>query len=164
MEMNEEVMSLEQNKIKKRVFIARLTGYLILGLFIPAGFLIWRFNLFQQTSKLNIGGWGIVSIIFMAIFISKLARQAAECVDNEIAKQAILAVKNVFLPLLSVTLCLYAVGDFWKELINFFMILTICEPIAYALNPFPEFLKEKEDLKQENKLIKIIGLFWEKKK
>lgn len=158
------VITPEQKKMKMRVFASRLTGYLILGLFIPFAFLVWRFNLFQETDKLNIGGWGIVAIIFSSVFVAKLAGQAIECTDNFFIKQIIRAFKNVLIPLLAVTLCIYAVGDFWKELIHFFIILTICEPIAYVLNPFPEFIREKKKEKEESKILKIIGFFWDNKK
>lgn len=163
MEMNEQM-----NKSNKRsdiaFFISRLIGYIILGLVIPMSFLIWRFDLFSKTSKLNIGGWGVVVIIFTAVFIAKLAKQACEAIDNVFAKQIVDAVRKVLIPLLAATLCLYAVGDFWKELVNFFIALTICEPIAYVLNPFPEFLKEKEKEEKKSNLVKVLELFWEKKK
>ena len=164
MEMNNEMMTQEEKKTRIKVFIARLTGYIMFGLLFPFAFLVWRFGLFQQTSKLNIGGWGIVAIIFAAVFFAKLVKQAGDCIDSSLGKQSLQAVGKVFIPLLAVTLCLYAVGDFWKELINFFIILTICEPIAYVLNPFPEYLKEKEKEEQKTAVTKFIELFWEKKK
>ena len=127
-------------------------------------FLIWRFNLFSTTSGLNIGGWGMVVIIFTTIFLSKLAKQASQAVESELVKQILDAVRKVFLPLLAVTLCVYAVGDFWKELIYFFIVLTVFEPIAYVLNPLPEFLAEKEKEGRKNNLITILEIFWDKKK
>ena len=164
METNNEVMTQEEKKTKIKIFIARLTGYIMFGLLFPFAFLVWRFGLFQQTNKLNIGGWGVVAIIFAAVFFAKLVKQAGDCVESTFVKQVFQAIGKVLVPLLAVTLCLYAVGDFWKELINFFIILTICEPVAYVLNPFPEFLAEKEKEDKKNGLISIIELFWDKKK
>ena len=164
MEMKQEVMTQKEKKLNIKVFVAKLLGYIFFGFAIPFAFLVWRFQLFRQTSKLNIGGWGIVAIIFAAVFFIKLIKQTYDCVDSVFFKQVLQAVGKVLVPLLAATLCIYAVGDFWNELLNFFITLTICEPIAYILNPFPEYLKEKEDSSQENKMTKIIELFWEKKK
>lgn len=164
MEINNEVTTQEKKSPKVRIFILRMLGYMTFGLIIPLAFLIWRFGLFQQTSKLNIGGWGIVAIIFASVFFIKLIKQSEDCVDSLFLKQIFRSISKVFIPLLAVTLCVYAVGDFWKELINFLMVLTICEPIAYVLNPFPEYLKEKEKEEQTNTVTKIIGMFWDKKK
>lgn len=171
MEMNNEMnetKTQEEKKRKIKIFIAKLIGYIFLGLVTPIGFLIWRFQLFQQTSKLNIGGWGIVAIIFTAVFLNWLIKQATECIDSTFVQKIFQAIRKVLIPLLTITLCIYAVGEFWKELMVFFIVLTICEPVAYVLNPFPEYLKEKEeekdDSKQDSKMIKFIELFWDKKK
>ena len=60
-------------KMSKKTFWSRLILYITIGLFIPAGFLIYRFNLFTPTTKLNIGGWGIALIIFCAVFVTFFA-------------------------------------------------------------------------------------------
>lgn len=163
--MEEEKIQLKkQQKEKTRNFVLRLIGYILFGLVLPMGYLIWRFKLFSQTSKLNLGGWGIVLIIFTAVFFAKLIKQSIDTIESEVAKQCLNAIRKVFIPLLAVTLCLYSVGNAWEDLIKFFMILTICEPIAYVLNPFPTFLRQKEEEGAENKITKIIELFWDKKK
>ena len=70
-EMNNLII--KKSKIKSvRLFVLRLIGYISVGLIIPMVFLIWRFNLFSSTSKLNIGGWGMVVIIFTTVFLIKL--------------------------------------------------------------------------------------------
>jgi len=131
---------------------------------MPMSFLIWKFQLFSQTSKLNIGGWGVLVIIFTAVFIFKLMKQAENTIDSPVVIQSFEAIRKIFIPLLAVTLCLYAVEEFWNELIRFFVVLTICEPIAYVLNPFPKYLKEKEKAGEKSKITEIINLFWDKKK
>lgn len=162
-EMNN--LTIKKSKIKSvRLFVLRLIGYISVGLIIPMGFLIWRFNLFSSTSKLNIGGWGMVVIIFTTVFLIKLINKASQTVESELLKQIFNAIQKVFLPLLAVTLCIYAVGDFWQELIHFFIVLTICEPIAYVLNPFPELIAEKEKENKKNGLLNVIETFWDKKK
>lgn len=164
--MEQETTTVTQ-KVKtqnRAIFISRLIGYIIFMLFIPSLFLIFKFKLFEKKSGLNIGGWGMIVIILTAFVLFRLAKQASQSVDSILIKQLIDAFRKVLIPLLAATLCLYAVKDFWKELLNFFIILTICEPIAYVLNPFPELLKDKEDEKNKTKMIKIIELFWDKRK
>lgn len=166
-EIKIEEVPVEENDTRKKkiiIFISRLIGYVLVGLGCPVAFLIWKFQLFSTTTKLNIGGWGIVVVIMTAIFLSKLAKQAVEAIDSVLIKQILDAFRKVLVPLLAITLCLYSVGEYWQYLIYFFMILTICEPIAYVLNPMPELLKDKEIAKQENKILQIIETFWDKKR
>lgn len=155
-------------KMSKKVFWSRLALYITFGLFIPVGFLIYRFNLFTPTTKLNIGGWGIAAIIFTAVFVMKLAEMASALYEEGLIKSCIDSFRKVFMPLLAATLCIFAVGEFWKELLQFFIIITVCEPIAYVINPMPEFVgqinKERDDKKEESKLLNIFNLFWGSKK
>ena len=155
-------------KMSKKTFWSRLVLYILLGLFIPVGFLIYRFNLFTPTTKLNIGGWGIAVIVFSSVFIVKLAEQASKVLEDGPIRSCVDSFRKIFVPLLAITLCVFAVGEFWKELLQFFIVLTICEPIAYVVNPMPEFVgqleKEREDKKQESKLLNIFNLFWSSKK
>ena len=165
MEKQEQTLETQQvvNNINKKVFITRLVIYIMCGLIIPASFLIWKFNLFSNVSKTNIGGWGIVVIILTAVFLSKLAKQSTDVIESETARQAVDAFRKVLLPLLAVTLCLYAVGDFWQQLIQFFVILTIFEPIAYVANPMPQYVKQVKDEKKKNKIIELFNIFWGEK-
>ena len=155
-------------EMNKKIFWSRFTLYILIGLFIPVGFLIYRFNLFAPTTKLNIGGWGIVVIVFSAVFVSALAKQMVDILEDGIMKNIVNSFRKVLIPLLTVTLCIFAVGEFWKELLQFFIVITVCEPVAYVLNPIPELAKqvqeEREDKKQESKLLKIFNLFWSSKK
>lgn len=157
---------IEKKAKRKEVFkfIFRLLLYIAFGLAIPMGYLIQEFKLFSQTTALKLGGWGLVVIIFTAVFMSKLIKQSIDALESEFAKQCLNAIRKVLIPLLSVTLCLYAVGNAWDELIKFFIVLTICEPIAYIANPFPTFLSFKEDINQNEKMKKIIKMFWDNKK
>lgn len=155
-------------KMSKKTFWSRLILYITIGLFIPAGFLIYRFNLFTPTTKLNIGGWGIALIIFCAVFVTFFAKQMSMFLEEGLMKNIVDSFRKVLVPLLTATLCIFAVGEFWKELLQFFIVVTICEPIAYVLNPMPELAKqvqeEREEEKQESKLLKMFNLFWSSKK
>ena len=155
----------EKKKIKRKrqIFWTRFAFYIAIGLFIPVGFLIWRFQLFQSASHLNFGGWGVVAVLFTSIFLMVLSKQAVSSIESQIVKQAINAIRKIFLPLFAITMCLYAVKNFIDELIQFFVIITICEPIAYVINPFPEIVKEHEKDREKNKLVKFAEIFWSQK-
>ena len=157
---------MEENKNKKntRIFIIKLVIYIMVGFVIPFTFLVWRYNLFAKAEKLNIGGWGIIAIIFSAIFFAVLIKKASEAIENESYKQVFDGVRKIFIPLFAVTLCVYAMYDFWRQLVEFLAILTICETAAYIINPIPQKVKEKENLKEENKFIKMASIFWGSKK
>ena len=157
---------MEQKKEKRTkaiIFWTRFFIYIVFGLVIPISFLIWRFDLFSSTNKIKFGGWGILAIILMAIFMINLSKQTEECFENGIEKQIIRAIRKVFIPLLSVTLCLWAVSDFINELIQFFIVITMCETIASMVNPMFDLAKEHKEGRIENKMIKMAKIFWSNK-
>lgn len=125
--------------------------------------MIWRFKLFSSQNKINFGGWGIVCTIVFAVFMVNLAKQAEKCVEQSIQKQVIISIRKVFIPLLTVTLCLWEASDFIKELVQFLVVLTICETISYISNPMFDLVKKHENDKEENKMIKIAKIFWSSK-
>lgn len=148
-------------KHNKLIFLVRFFIYASFGLVIPISFLIWRFDLFSSHSKMTFGGWGVIATIVFSIFMSKLAKQAENCVEQGVGKQTIVSIRKVFIPLLAITLCLWGVSDFIKELVQFFAILTICETISYIANPMFDLLKHHQDDKEENKMIKMARIFWD---
>ncbi len=163
MEENEEIEEKKIDKRKVSIFITRLLVYIIFGAVIPLSFLIWKFKLFSSTKTIRIGGWGVVAIILLAFFLSKLIKQATDCIEEVLYKQILNGVRTVFIPLLTITLCIYSVNEFWQQLMSFLIVLTVCEPIAYIVNPIPEYIKDSEDKKKKNKLISILEIFWERK-
>ena len=155
-------------KMNMKIFWIRFVVYILLGLIAPTGFLIYKFNLFAPTTKLNIGGWGIVVIVFTAIFMAFLTKQLSDLIESELGKKIVNSIRKVLIPLLTATLCIFAVGEFWNDLLQFFIVLTLCEPIAYVANPMPELIKQKQEekdmKKEESKLLNIFNLFWSSKK
>ena len=158
------MMEESKNKNNIKIFVARLVTYIMVGFVIPFTYLVWRYNLFSKTERLNIGGWGIIAIIFSAIFFMVLVKKAGETIENETYKQVFDGIRKIFIPLLAVTLCVYAMYDFWRQLVEFLGILTVCETVAYIVNPIPQKIKEKENLREESKIIKIASIFWDSKK
>ena len=153
----------KQKKKQRRIFWSRFFGYIAIGLLIPMAFLIWRFQLFRSESQITFGGWGVVVVIFTAIFMLKLMKQASFATDSVLGKQILDALRKIFVPLFTVTFCLFAVKEFITELIEFFTVLTVCEPIAYVINPLPALMKEVEKSKEENKMSKFVKFFWSNK-
>ena len=158
----EEIEKKEKQK-KTRIFLARFFGYIVIGLLIPVGFLIWKFDLFQTESHRTFGGWGVVTVIFTTIFLIYLCKQAEFSVDSQVGRQTLRAIRKVLFPLFCVTFCLFAVRNFIDELIQFFIVITVCEPIAYVINPFPQLIRENDDKKEVNKFIKAARIFWGQK-
>ena len=160
-------MEKKKKSKKVRIFLARFFGYVTIGLLIPMGFLIWRFQLFQTESHITYGGWGVVVTIFTTVFLIKLAKQAELSIDSQFGIQVLGAIRKVLFPLFCITFCLFAVKNFIEELIEFFIVLTVCEPIAYIINPFPQLLRDTEAKREENKekakLMKFAEFFWSKK-
>lgn len=158
------MMEETKNKNNIKIFVAKLTAYIMIGFVIPFTFLVWRYNLFSKSERLNIGGWGVIAIIFSAIFFMALVKKAGETIENEKYKQVFDGIRKIFIPLLAATLCVYAMYGFWRELVEFLGILTVCETIAYIINPLPQKIKEKQELKEESKILKMVSIFWDNKK
>jgi len=154
-----------QKKTKVRIFLARLLVYIVSGLIIPVTFLIARFNLF--TEKMNVGIWGVITIILTAVFLYKLAAQAEKCIDSIQGRQVVHCIRKIFIPFLAIALVIFGMEKFLDDLVWFFVILAFFETVAGIFNPFPEYIKEQDeknkDKKEDSKMLKFAKIFWSAK-
>ena len=149
---------------ERKIFIGRLTAYVIFGALIPFFFLVWRFNLFQPTTKLSVGGWGIVAVLFITIFFAKLLKQVGRGMEFSVFLQTVEGYSRVVLPLIAAILCIYCARDYLKEIMQFLGVVAICEAIAIPCNPLPAWINSKNIEKEESKFTKFVDIFWGRKK
>lgn len=123
--------------MSKKQFWIRLSLYILLGAIIPVAFLIWRFELFHKVSDIKLSGWGLITIIFIVIFFSKLIKTAKKGLPYSQTVQIFNAISSVFLPLFLVTMCLSMMEGLMKQLFQFVLVLAICETAASMINPIP---------------------------
>lgn len=148
--------------MSKKEFWIRLPIYILFGGALPFAFLIWRFKLFSKVSKLSIGGWGIIAVIFISVFFIKLIKAVRKGLPFSLVSQILEGVCKIIIPLLVGAFCCYYLKDMMEEVFQFLWVLIICESIAIVVNPIPKWAHEnKNDSLIEN--LKALGLNLDKK-
>lgn len=136
--------------MSKKQFWIRLGLYILFGAVIPFAFLIWRFQLFQKVSGLSIGGWGIVGIIFVAIFFLKLMKAVRNGLPFSLGTQILEGVCKIIFPFLIAAICVYLFKDMMDEIFQFLCVVIVCEMFAIPLNPIPQWAHENKIEEQTN--------------
>ena len=124
---------------ERKKFVLRFISYIFIGLVLPVLFLIYRFQLFSRITKLSIGGWGLVLIVFVIGFVWKLFSNLRKGMQFSIWKQIINGLCSITFPLLIAVLAVYWLSGLTTELIEFLIVLIICETIAIPINPLPQW-------------------------
>ncbi len=159
-----QVNQANSKKNKKRIiFWTRFAGYVITGLLIPMIFLIWRFNLFEKVSKVSIGGWGLVCIIFAGVFLICLAKQVKKGLPYSFFTQCLTGFYKIIIPLAIVTAACFVCKDCIEKLFHFFAIVTVSEMFAIPLNPLPAWIHSQSEKEDEDKFLKFAKIFWDNK-
>ena len=138
------------NKMSKKQFWIRLSFYILIGGILPFLFLVWRFNLFSKVSKLSIGGWGLVAIIFIGVFFIKLIKAVRKGLPFSMLSQVLEGICKILLPLFIAAFIVYYMQDIMDQIFQFLWVLIVCESAAIVINPIPRW-------SHENKILDIEG-------
>lgn len=134
-------------KLTPKEFATRLALYVLIGAIIPFAFLAWRFNLFApkpSKESVTIGGWGLIAIVFIAIFFIKMLKAIRKGMIFSAYTKAIDAITKIFIPLLLAIIIIYFMGSVQEELLQFLVVVFICEIPAAAVNPIPRWAYENK--------------------
>ena len=145
--------------MKKTKFFVNFGLYCLFGGILPFLFLSWRFELFKKVSKISIGGWGLVAVIFIFIFVTVTTNKIKQGMPYSYTKQVIDGISKVILPLLLGAFCVYYMRDLMEELFQFFCILVLCETVAVLVNPIPQWQHENNVEQTESSVKKILQTF-----
>lgn len=143
--------------MNKKLFWIRLISYAVIGGGVPLFFLIWRFNLFSKVSKLSIGGWGMIAILFIGIFFIKMMKAIRKGLPFSFGTQILEGMFKVTIPLLIATVVIYVMRNSVEELFQFFFVLLFCETIAMIVNPIPQWAHENKIEEQESSAKRILS-------
>lgn len=143
--------------MSKKTFWIRLISYVIIGGGIPLFFLVWRFNLFSKVSKLSIGGWGMIAILFIGIFFIKMMKAIRKGLPFSFGTQILEGMFKITIPLLIATVIIYVMQNSVTELFQFFFVLLFCESIAMIINPIPQWAHENKIEEQESSAKRILS-------
>lgn len=134
-------------KLTPKEFATRLALYVFIGAIIPFAFLAWRFNLFApkpSKESVTIGGWGLIAIVFIAIFFIKMLKAIRKGMIFSAYTKAIDAMTKIFIPLLLAIIIIYFMGSVQEELLQFLVVVFICQIPAAAVNPIPRWAYENK--------------------
>ena len=128
----------------KTVFISRFILWTIFACGSPFAFIVWRFELFQRISKFQIGGWGLIAIVIVAVFVFTVIRyiKLALSAKYSLIGQVLGGFCKVIIPLLTFLAILISIRNNIDLMIQVVGCVTVCEAIAIPLNPLPKWAYE----------------------
>lgn len=128
-------------KNKKVIFITRLILTLVFMILIPFTYMTVRFNLFQATTKIQFGFWGLILIAVMALTIGVLIKFYLDGMKTKYSylKQVLSGAIKVVIPLLVAIFVLRWIGTNIDYVIELLLVLVSCESVAILLNPLPKW-------------------------
>jgi len=136
------------NKVKKilekknTIFIVRAVVFALL-LIAPAIYLFIKYRCYEFTSKLSLGGWGILALIVFAVGVYTFLKYLIFGGVWAYWKQVVQGVLKVALPI-SILIIMVAISiSFREELLWFLGVALGCWFGAYLVNPFPEWTYQK---------------------
>ena len=148
---------------EKNMFILRVVLWNIFGWVIPIGFIIYRFNLFQKVSQINLNGGIILCAIIFFIFLIVLLSYIIKSKKYSYIKQILKGVIFLIIPLALVFICLYYARNMIDRLLQIVGCLLISETIAIVVNPMEEWTYEQSKGEEENFINYVLAKREEKK-
>lgn len=159
--MEEEVLKEEQEPEKKSklekasewsnnhprvVFWLRFCFWALFACVLPFIFIVWRFKLFQPITQIQIGGWGIIAIIIVAVFALAIIRyiRLALSAKYSFIAQCLTGLCKVILPLVVVWVVVYSIKSNVDLFLQVMGVVIACEAIAIPINPLPKWAYESQ--------------------
>jgi len=147
--MSEEVKKEETEKkemTEKQKFIVRLVFWVIFALIVPVGFIIFRYDLFTRISTVQFGGWGMLAVIIIFIFlivVGKYIKKGSKKYSMPI--QILNGVIKVILPLVAIYLILVNIKDSIDLFLQSLAVCIVSEAIAIPINPMPKWVSDQNE-------------------
>lgn len=146
----------------RKLFWIRFVGWVLFAVILPVVFLMWRFNLFAKVSHIQIGGWGLIAIGIVAIFVGALYKYMKRGLPYSLTTQVISGVVKIILPLGAAAFMFWVIRDTIDYVLQLLGVLIICEAIAIPINPMPKWVRDNRANEAEG-LIDMLARRFEKK-
>lgn len=127
---------------KKKLFIIRLIAFICL-LLVPPIYLVFRYDLFTKVSGLNIGGWGIIAILMVAVALFMFLRYLIKGKTYAYWKQIVKAVLYIIVPCFTIYVIIYISQEYLNRLLELIIITMVSYFSAFCINPLPQYTYEK---------------------
>lgn len=126
---------------EKKIFIVRFISFLITSLIAPITYFIIRFNLFQVTSRLQIGAWGIIVFAIILAVVSVLIKYYIDAMKTKYTfmKQVLSGFIKLILPLVFVLVIFTWLKDNIDLAVEALWVIIPCEVVAICVNPLPKW-------------------------
>lgn len=147
----------------RQIFWLRFAFWCLFACVLPFCFIVWRFDLFATTTKMNLGGWGIIAIGVVAIFAISLMRYVAKGMKHSMTKQIINGVCKIIIPLVLCYIIVYWLRDETKNCMQVLGCVTLCELVAIPINPMPEWKFNNHISEQDAAMDKLWDKFFSRK-
>lgn len=147
----------------KKWFVLRVILWNIFGWVVPIAFIIYRFNLFQKVSQINLNGGIILCAIIFFIFLIVLLSYIIKSKKYSYMKQILKGVIFLIIPLALVFICLYYARNMVDRLLQVVGCLLISETIAICVNPMEAWTYEQSKGEEENFINYVLAKREEKK-
>lgn len=149
---------------EKKLFIVKVSLWVLFSLIIPVGFIGWRYDLFKKASQLRLSGWGLIAIIIIAVFLFSLTKYIkAGFIEWNLTKQIISGVLKIILPLFILLMITVNIKNNIDYFIQALSCVILSELVAIPINPFPKWVWEKSKGRFENTVDFIANKFYEKR-
>lgn len=152
------------------VFWARFASWAMFSCVLPFLFIVYRFNLFSKISKIQIGGWGLIAIVIVAIFVFTVIKyiRLAFAGRYSLVGQILSGICKIVIPLGVFMVVLYNIRNNVETMIQVLGCVIVCETIAIPLNPLPkwayEMQKDVSDSEKKDTVDYLLTEFFKKKK
>lgn len=130
----------------KTTFWTRFVLWTFFACVLPFVFLVWRFKLFHKISSIQIGGWGIIAIIIVAVFVFTVIRyiKMAFSTKYSLVAQILNGFCKVIIPLLVALVVFYSIRENVDLMIQVLGCVILCEAVAIPINPLPKWAYESQ--------------------
>lgn len=147
---------MEQENQPTKLNAIRLVIFLLFAVVAPIAYLIIRYGLFKSTSGLGVNLAGLISAGIMLGVGAVLIKYYIESMKTKFsyAKQILMGVLKLILPLFVFLLVLIWLGDNLYILKESLIVIIPCELVAVIVNPFPKWCFENN--------IDGLGMIYEK--
>lgn len=164
METESKAKTTDETGIKadsKKVFWTRFGLWVLFSTIMPCGFIIWRYDLFKVTSKVQLGGWGFIAIIIAAVFCLSMWRYIKRAMGAKYSFmwQIVSGIIKICLPLMLLMLAVQSIQNSVEYFTQFMGVTIVCELIGIPLNPMPKWVYLKTGEAQYD----VIDYYFKKK-
>ena len=126
-------------KMSKKEFWIRFGIWFALAVVAPFAYIFHEYGLFRDSSPRRLSGWGIIAIIFVAIMMMAILRQARQGMPKGSMVRQCIDGYSLLVPIIVVILIIEVTKDKIEGFERFLIFMVACEAIAVPINPMPKW-------------------------